>query len=169
MTHQEDPRFRGKAIPIRNLIVVGGASMLFPLAHWRSRRWRRYPWAWDAVYLSIFWLDMAGNSFDLYDRFFNFDLVPHLHGTGALAVVLQGTLGLSPLNSLGLANGIHGLLEAQEYATDVLFGTHNVRGWWDTAGDLAAGLLGTGLYILGYGWFRHAGRPGRASARGLVP
>jgi hypothetical protein len=29
----------------------------------------------------------------------------------------------------------------------VFFGTHNVRGWWDSAGDLAAGLLGAFAYL----------------------
>ena len=48
--------------------------------------------------------------------------------------------------AIGAANGIHLLLEAQEYATDIFCGTHNVRGAWDSAGDLGAGLLGTVLY-----------------------
>jgi hypothetical protein len=92
-----DPRFAGKAIPIRNLIVVGGMSLVFPGQHmaWKRRRWRRYPFGLDNLYLSIVWLDMAGNSLNLYDRYFHFDLVRHFHGTGAIAVVLQRALGLS--------------------------------------------------------------------------
>ncbi len=39
------------------------------------------------------------------------------------------------------------ILEAQEIATDVFCGTRNVRGWWDSAGDLLAGLLGTLVYV----------------------
>ena len=54
---------------------------------------------------------------------------------------------LSRRRAFWLTNALHALLEAQELATDVLFGTHNVRGWWDTAGDLTAGLLGSGSYL----------------------
>ena len=146
----DDPRFAGKAIPVRNLVVVGGLSLLFPGLSVLAHRWRSYPvWA-DDLYLSVFWLDMAGNSFDLYDRYYYFDLVPHCHGTGATAVVFQAALGLTAAHAVGLANLIHALLEAQEYLTDVFVGTHNVRGLWDTVGDLAAGVLGTGLSAAAY-------------------
>jgi hypothetical protein len=151
LRHPQDPRYAGKAIPIRNLVVVGSLSLLFPALHLRShgRRWQRYPVWSDNLYLSIFWLDMAGNAFDLYDRYTHFDLIPHLHGSGALAAVLQHAFGAPPLAAIGLANGIHALLEAQEIATDVFCGTHNVRGAWDSAGDLTSGLLGTLLYVGG--------------------
>jgi hypothetical protein len=55
---------------------------------------------------------------------------------------------MSPLGALGISNTIHVGLEAQEYYTDVLFGTHNVRGVSDTVNDLAAGLAGTLFYVL---------------------
>jgi hypothetical protein len=146
-----DPRFSGKAIPLRNLIVVGGMSVVFPVLHavWKRRRWRSYPFGVDNLYLSIFWLDMAGNSFNLYDRYRHFDLIPHFHGSGAIAVVFQRALGLNVLGAVGLANIVHMLLEAQEYYTDVLFGTRNVRGTWDTINDLLAGLAGTVTYAIG--------------------
>jgi hypothetical protein len=147
LLNPNDPRFAGKAIPIRNTIIVATFTSLFPALRWIARRWRRYPVWLDNVYLSIFWLDMAGNSFDLYDRYFYFDLIPHFHSTGALAIVLRG-LGMSPLGALGVANTIHLGLEAQEYYTDVLFGTHNVRGVSDTVNDLAVGLAGTAIYML---------------------
>jgi hypothetical protein len=147
LLHPNDRRFAGKAIPIRNAIIVTTFTSLFPALRWIAHHWRRYPVWLDNLYLSIFWLDMAGNSFDLYDRYFYFDLIPHFHSTGALAVVLRG-LGMSPLGALGVANTIHLGLEAQEYYTDVLFGTHNVRGVSDTVNDLAAGLTGTVAYTL---------------------
>jgi hypothetical protein len=142
----DDPRFAGKAIPIRNLIIVGGLSLLFPVLYWIAKRWQSYPFWLDNLYLSIFWLDMAGNSFDLYDRFYYFDLIPHFHGTGAVTVVLRGVLGLPALTTIGLANIIHLLLEAQEYYTDLLAGTHNVRGAGDVVNDLVVGLLASIIY-----------------------
>ncbi len=147
LRHPHDPRFAGKAIPVRNLVVVGGLSLLFPALYAWRRPWPRYPWWYDDLYLSIFWLDMAGNSLNLYNRFTYFDVIPHLHGTGALTAVLRGAFGLSPGRAIGVATLIHGLLEAQEYATDVVSGTHNVRGAWDTRNDMVAGLLGALLYV----------------------
>jgi hypothetical protein len=150
----DDPRFAGKAIPIRNLIVAGGLTLLFPVLHAMGKclrrgpavRWQRYPWSLDSLYLSIFWLDMAGNSFNLYDRYTHFDLIPHFHGTGATALVLRHAFDVTPQSGVSGANIIHLLLEIQEFLTDVFFETHNVRGWWDTAGDLGAGLVGTWVY-----------------------
>ncbi len=150
LRHPHDPRYEGKAIPVRNLVIVGSLSFVFPLLATQTRmraRWQRYPVWSDNLYLSIFWLDMAGNFFNLYDTYTHFDLIPHCHGTGALAAVLLNAFGLSPLAAVGTATGIHTLLEAQEYLTDVFCGTHNVRGAWDSAGDLTSGLLGTVMYV----------------------
>lgn len=163
LRHPHDPRYEGKAIPVRNLLIVGSLSLAFPLlALWQRRpgkagradrptrrlRWRRYPVWSDNLYLSIYWLDMAGNYFDLYDRYKHFDLIPHCHGSGALAAVLYNAFDMPPLRAFGVANGLHGLLEAQEIFTDVFFGTRNVRGAWDSIGDLGAGLIGTSTYII---------------------
>lgn len=148
LANPEDPRFAGKALPIRNLLIVGVASLLFPARHFFRRPWKRYPVWWDALYLSMFWLDMAGNSFDLYERFGEqrFDLIPHFHGTGAVAAALVGGMGMSPWRAFLLTNALHVGLEVQEYATDVFFDTRNVHGWGDSLGDVAAGLLATAAY-----------------------
>ena len=145
-----DPRFAGKAIPIRNFVIVVSLSFLFPVFHFLRRRWSKYPLWLDSLYLSIFWLDMAGNSLNLYDTQFYFDLIPHFHGTGAIAAVLFGAFGASPMSAVGLGNIIHMLLEAQEFYTDVLFQTHNVRGTFDTVNDMVVGLAGAALYVLVY-------------------
>jgi hypothetical protein len=90
---------------------------------------------------------MAGNSFDLYERFPNFDLIPHFHGAGAITVVLAGAFGASPLNALGLATIIHLLLEIQENYTEILFGTRNIKGPYDSINDLTAGLIASVVYL----------------------
>jgi hypothetical protein len=146
LLNPDDPRFVGKALPVRNLTIVGGLSLLFPTLQLVWRRWESYPFWVDDLFLSIFWLDMAGNSFNLYNSLPHFDLLPHFHGTGAVAIVLRAVTRLPALSAVGLANNLHLLLEAQEYYTDVFFGTHNVRGVADVVNDLLVGLLGTGLY-----------------------
>jgi hypothetical protein len=117
LRRRDDPRFAGKALPVRNALGVGGASLLFPARHLLRRpggRQGRYPVWLDDLYLSLFWLDMAGNSLDLYDRYAYFDLLPHAHGTGAATVVLRAVLGLPTLSAVGLATVLHLLLEAQK-------------------------------------------------------
>lgn len=153
----DDPRFEGKAIPIRNLIIVLTFSLIFPFFYFIKKRWKKYLFWLDNLYLSLFWLDMAGNSFNLYDSYYYFDLLPHFHGTGAVAAVLYGAFGFGALGSLGLANIIHVLLEVQEYYTDVFLKTHNVRGVSDPINDLLMGILGTALYIGLITWFSKKG------------
>ena len=153
----EDPRFAGKAIAPRNAIILGIYSLVFPALHLvRAARGRRhdYPWATDALYLSIPALDMAGNSFDLYDRYFYFDLVPHAHGPGAATIVLMEAARMPLLSAFGVVQTLHILMEAQEYYTDVFLGTHNVRGAFDTVNDLLAGVVGAVAYGVAWQWLR---------------
>lgn len=171
MLFPSDPRFLGKAIPERNFVIVVGASLVFPLLYiWRRKNQAgsptvghglsTYPFWSDFLYLSIFALDMAGNSFSLYDTIFWFDLIPHFHGTGAAALIfylavlardLFGKIKLSKIESFllafGLATILHAALEAQEFYTDVFAGTHNVRGVFDVINDLVAGFLGSIVYV----------------------
>ncbi|HET7646064.1 MAG TPA: hypothetical protein VFM03_06215 [Candidatus Limnocylindria bacterium] len=139
----DDPRFAGKGIPIRNLVFGGGAlTLAFPLLHRSRRPWDRYPvWA-DALFLSILALDMAGNSLNLYERGWRFDLIPHTYGPAAGVATLR-VVGVDLVPGALLVNAGHLLLEIQEALGDALFGTHNVHGWWDTISDLGAGLVGS--------------------------
>src|SRR5262249_40646479 len=125
----------------------GSLGHLFPLFFFWRRRWQRYPVWCDNLYLSIFWLDMAGNALNLYDRYTHFYLIPHFHRPGALSAVGLGAVHWCAPPALGVANILHVLLEAQEYGTDVFCGTRNVRGAWDSIGDVASGLLGTLVYV----------------------
>ncbi|MCS6801803.1 MAG: hypothetical protein RMM58_01550 [Chloroflexota bacterium] len=148
LRNPNDPRFAGKALPVRNLIVVGSLSLLFPLLHLWRNLWARYPVWYDNLYLSIFWFDMVGNSLDLYERLKRFDLVAHFHGAGAITAVLAGAFRLPWLTAFGLATIIHVLLEAQENYTEILFHTRNIKGLYDTINDLTAGLVGSVVYLL---------------------
>lgn len=143
-----DERFAGKALGPRNVGILLGLSMLFPILHWIYHRWERYPLWYDDLYLSIFWLDMSGNSLNLYNTVEWWDHVPHFHGPGALAMVLVGAFGLQALAAVGFSTMLHVLLEVQEYYGDVLLGTHNVKGIADSINDLAYGLAGVILYGL---------------------
>jgi hypothetical protein len=150
----DDPRFAGKAIPLRNFIIVITLSLLFPFLHFLKKRWKHYPvWA-DNLFLSIFFLDMFGNSLNLYDSYYYFDLIPHFHGPGALAMTLISAFSLPALSAIGVSSVVHILLEAQEYYTDLFLGTHNVRGTTDVVNDLIVGILGVVVYILIYRFFQ---------------
>ena len=141
-----DPRFAGKALGPRNVGILLGLSMLFPILHFIYKRWRTYPFWHDALYLSIFWLDMAGNTLNLYNSIEWWDHIPHFHGPGALSMVLMGAFGLEALAAAGLSTILHVTLEVQEFYGDVLLHTHNVNGIADSINDLAYGLAGMVVY-----------------------
>jgi hypothetical protein len=142
-----DPRFAGKSLGARNLIVLLGLSMLFPSLQLIKKRWVRYPVWFDSVYLSMFCADMLGNSLDLFNRYRDFDMLPHFYGPGAVAIVLAGAFNVPVLAAWLTVQGLHALLELNEWLGDAVLGTRNVRGWWDTARDLGAGLVGATLYL----------------------
>jgi hypothetical protein len=143
-----DDRFAGKALGPRNVGILLGLSLLFPLLQAVRGQWKRYPMWYDNLYLSIFWLDMAGNTFNLYNTVEWWDHVPHFHGPGALAAVLMGAFGLNALAAAGLSTMLHVALEVQEFYGDVLLHTHNVNGIQDSINDLLFGLVGVIVYTL---------------------
>jgi hypothetical protein len=145
-------RYAGKGIGTRGVVLVA-ASLAMPALYLLGLR-RPYPVWTDNLHLSIYALDMAGNYFDLYDSYTHFDLLPHAHGTGAATVVLSEVLPVGAFGAVGLAQAAHLLLEVQEYYSDVLFGLRNVRGRWDTVGDLLAGVAGSVVYGAAYALFR---------------
>ncbi len=149
-----DPRFAGKAIGMRGLVMIP-LGMLVPAVHAARRATGDpYPLWTDNLWLSIFALDLAGNHFDLYDRHHHFDAIPHAHGTGAGTVVAAELLEIPALSAVGLAQLGHILLETQEYYSDVWFGLRNVRGTWDTVNDLLAGAAGSAGYAAVLAWAR---------------
>jgi hypothetical protein len=160
-----DPRFVGKGIAIRDVILAGAAlTLVVPALHVARGRRRPYPLRPDCLLLSVMVLDMAGNSFGLYEQPWRFDLIAHGYGPAALMLAL-GLTGVGWTASLLAVNGGHILLEIQEAATDALFATHNVHGAWDTASDLSAGLATTAVI-----WWFMARRDFRTrSGRGTPP
>lgn len=165
-----DPRFANKGIAVRDLILAGGvATLIVPVLHLVRPRWDRYPVWTDVAFLSILALDMAGNSLNLYEQAWRFDLIPHAYGPAAGLVGLL-LLGVRTWAGLAVVNGLHLLLEIQEVAGDVVFGTSNVNGAWDSVTDLAAGLTASVLVALAVEWLRgrrgpHEGHRSYSQAR----
>ena len=159
---QADPRFVGKGLAPRFAFVGLPATLAIPAAWAVGRaRGRRdpYPTAMDDLFLSVLALDMAGNVLDLYDGYKHFDLIPHGHGAGAATVLIAWAFAAPMPTAIRAATIGHVLLEAQELAGDVLFGTRNVRGWWDVVGDLGSGVVGTLVYAAVWQrWVRAVGR-----------
>jgi hypothetical protein len=153
-----DRRFAGKGIESRIVAVGVPATLLIP-ALWLRRREGRFPVWMDDLYLSMFALDLAGNVLDLYDGSAHFDLIPHAHGAGTVTVLAAWLFRLPMPAAIAVATVGHTLLEAQEYASDIVFGLRNVRGRWDTVGDLLAGAVGSLVYAAAYERLvRNAGR-----------
>jgi hypothetical protein len=149
IVNADDSRFAGKGIGTRGLIILP-LSLVLPALYLTRRRGQPYPFWMDNLYLSIFAVDLAGNSFDLYNSYRHFDLVPHGHGTGAVTVLFAWLLRQPILSAVGLATVLHVGIEAQEYYSDVLFGLANVRGTWDVVNDLVVGVIGSVAYGAGY-------------------
>ncbi len=103
--------------------------------------------SFDNLYLSIFALDIAGNSLNLYNTVEWWDHVPHFRGPGALAVVMMGAFGMRAIAAAGLTTMLHTALETHEYYGDVFLHTHNVRGVADTVNDELYALFGVLVYV----------------------
>ncbi len=150
VSNPNDRRFAGKGIALRNALLVGAFSMLLPVLHYLGPKRRAFPWAADAVLISVPVADMAGNSLDLYNNYGWYDSVTHFYGTAAVAGLMDlagngRNVRPGPYRWLVAASAttfFHVLLEIQEYWTDVIFGTHNVEGLEDTESDLLFGMFG---------------------------
>jgi hypothetical protein len=155
LLHTQDDRYVGKSLGPRDVLISFGFAMLFPLfwkLRYKKEQWTAYPWWYDDLYLSIFFVDMLGNYLNLYNTWLEWDHIPHFHGPGALAIVLAGAFGFPILAGIGLSTLLHVVLEIQEFYGDVLRGTHNVRDLQDQMNDELFGVLGVIVY--GLIWWR---------------
>jgi hypothetical protein len=147
LLHPHDNRYGGKNLGARNLLILLGFSLVFPVAQLVWKKWEQYPFWFDNLYLSLFFMDMLGNALNLFERYQNFDLWPHFYGPGAFVVVLAGAFAVPAGTAWVATMLLHALLELQEWVGDLLLGSHNVRGVWDTVRDLVAGVVGATLYL----------------------
>lgn len=150
-----DQRFSGKALGPRDVIISFGFAMVLPLIwklRYQKKEWSAYPWWYDDLYLSIFFVDMLGNSLNLYNGWEHWDHIPHFHGPGALALVIAGAFGEPIISAIGIATLLHVTLEIQEFYGDLILHTHNVRDTQDTINDMLFGVLG--VIVFGAIWYR---------------
>jgi hypothetical protein len=149
LTHLGWDRFADKAMVARAVLYPAAAAVL-PVA-WlaRGRRWP-YPAVADALLVTPFVVDLAGNALDLYDRVAWFDDACHFVNwavlVGAFGVLLVRrrlgwwvTFGLC----VGFGATTAVLWEIGEYGAFVLKTPESVTAYRDTIGDLALGLTGS--------------------------
>lgn len=155
IVNASDQRFVGKALAPRDVIISLGFAMLFPLfwkLRYAKRQWGEYPWWWDALYLSLFAFDMAGNSLGLYNAYTGtFNDVTHTYGNGALMLVLAGAFGFTTLEAMGLATILHLILQVEEYYGDVFLHTHNIVGMEGEYQQFVGGLIA--VTVCGLAWY----------------
>lgn len=163
LANPDDVRWADVGLGLRTAAILAVATMVIPAWHLLKRRGLAYPVWMDNLYLSTFVLDLGGNYFDLYDTYEHFHLIPHSINTGAFVVVIGWMLGVSMLSAFGLANTLHILWEGQEAYGDLLLGTQNVKGLFDSINDLLVGVIGAGIYALAYAWLIR--KPGREPPR----
>ena len=150
------PQFEGKAFGSR--LVFYPVMMAAPIVVWwwavRSRPTRRVlPWAAFALVCAPFFVDVTGNSFDLYDTVVWWDEANHFVNWGLLCggigLMLQRAGVLRPWVMFSLVTGIGAVLailwELAEWYTFIRHGTELATAYTDTLTDEALGTLGAAV------------------------
>jgi hypothetical protein len=150
------PQFEGKAFAGR--LLAYPVLMLLVPALWALHRRRRggrdpLPWGAFALLMLPFFVDVTGNTLDLYDRVSWWDDANHLVNwfflsLGAGLLLARGDV--RPRWALGLlVAGLGALLavgwEAAEWFTFIRHGTELGAAYTDTLGDEVLGCLGAAL------------------------
>jgi hypothetical protein len=146
------PQFEGKAMEAR--AVVYPLAMLAVPAAWlilRRRRRIEYPYTLDILWTLPFFIDVTGNTANLYDTVSWWDDLNHFVNWGILVAAFGQLLIRLPLTRLvaaGLATGFGAvtaiLWEFAEYVGFIHANEEELRtAYKDTLGDLALGLSGS--------------------------
>ena len=148
VTHLDWERFADKAMTAR-AVLYPAVALLVP-AVWALRGRRvPYPAVPDALLVTPFVVDLAGNALDLYDRVTWFDDACHLGNWAilTLAVGLPLARRYGPWLTLALCVGFGAttalVWEVGEYGAFILETAESVTAYRDTIGDLTLGLTGS--------------------------
>ena len=147
LTHLEWERFADKAMTARAVLYPAAAAIV-PLVWLAARRRFAYPAATDALLVTPFVVDLAGNALDLYDSLSWFDDACHLVNWAilTLAVGLPIARRCGPWVTLGLCVGFGAttalVWEVGEYGAFILETPESVTAYRDTIGDMTLGLSG---------------------------
>lgn len=158
VANPEMPRFAGKAMLVRAL-TYPLATILVPAVWLLLGRPRPYPHAADALLVSPFLVDVAGNVANLYDTLVWFDDAAHAL-TWMLLVLAVGSfllrLRLAPWITAALCVGFgattHIVWEIIEYLLMVSGNSGLQLTYGDTIGDLALSLTGSVVAGAVVGW-----------------
>jgi len=150
------PQFEGKAFAGRLLaypVLMLLVPALWALARRRGGGTGPLPWGAFALLMLPFFVDVTGNTLDLYDSVSWWDDANHLVNwfflsLGAGLLLARG--GVRPRWALGLlVAGLGALLavgwEAGEWATFIRHGTELNTAYTDTLGDEVLGCLGAAV------------------------
>lgn len=161
LTHLDWERFADKAMTARAVLYPLAAAIV-PVVWLAGRRRLGYPGVTDALLVTPFVVDLAGNALDLYDSVTWFDDACHLGNWAVLtlAVGLPIARRCGPWVTLGLCVGFGAttalVWEVGEYGAFILETDESVTAYRDTIGDMTLGL--TGATVAGLVAMRRASR-----------
>jgi hypothetical protein len=147
LTHLDWERFADKAMTARAVLYPAAAAVV-PLVWWLRGRRGPYPAVPDALLVTPFVIDLAGNALDLYDRVTWFDDACHLGNWAVLTLAfgLPVARRCGPWVTLGLCVGFGAttalVWEVGEYGAFILKTAESVTAYRDTIGDMTLGLTG---------------------------
>lgn len=158
LTMLDLPRMAGKAMLTRALLYPLSAVLVPVFWALRGRR-APYPHVADALLVSPFIVDVAGNVANLYNTFVWFDDAAHTI-TWMLLVLGVGSLilrlGLPPVNTAALCIGFGSVTHVLWEIIEFLLMKYGAAGlqltYEDTIGDLALSLSGSVVAGLATGW-----------------
>lgn len=158
VTHQDLPRFAGKAMTAR-AVTYPLAALLIPLVWILRGRPRPYPHMADALLVSPFLVDVAGNAADLYNTLVWFDDAAHavtwmllVLAVGSLLLRLHLARWITAALCIGFGAASHILWEIIEYLLMQVGSSGLQLTYGDTIGDLALSLSGSIVAGLITGW-----------------